>query len=715
MIIKIGKFQIATGVDNPPRSPFSKGETHLGTSRHSPQGELKAATLPLVVPAGGSFGAGLMDRATQEEYLRAYHTWVFRAVRIIAENVAKVKMQVFQRRGQEWEEIEEHPIIDLFEKVNPIMTRYDLWELTMTYLELTGNSYWYKVRDRLGVVRELWPLPPHLVKPVPDAQTILKGYLFEYQGKRISFEADEIVHLKYPNPLSIWIGMGTLQAAAYAFDADLFMRKWNVNLFKNKAMIDGVLMTDQYLQEDDVERLRAQWQKTYGGEANARKTALLQAGVKYEPIGLSPTELDFLNSVNWTRNDILGIFGVPRSKAGIVEDVNRANAEAEDYTFSNDVILPKLVKIYEKLNQDLVPDFDDENLWLGFVSPVPEDKEFVLKQDESDLRNFVKSPNEVRADRGLEPADWGERPWGGFNLVPLGMAPERELAGTSPAAKSAVTHSKGYFSGPAIIKVRNRIIFEESFRQASWKQFDLVSRSVAVRFQGGVRKLFKAQKNEVLGRLKAGKTSPLTALQRGEFKGEFDTVDSILFNMDEWVAKFTVAMDPTFRLAVLKGAEKAIADIAVGSTFEIGSPIVAAFLRDKEFKFSFRVNDETLRSLRENLTAGLDANESIDQLTQRVQDIFRFADSVRAPRIAQTEVNTSTNFGIHDAYRQSEVVERKNWLSQRDGDVRESHQLDTEIVALAETFSNGLLYPGDPAGDASEIINCRCTTLPVVD
>src|SRR3990172_2836279 len=663
MLIKIGKFQFATGRDsNPPLSPFGRGE-------------MKAAQIPLVIPAGASFGSGLADRATQEEYLKSYHSWVFRAVRILAENIAKVPMQVFQRRSSEWEEVEEHPIIDLFEKVNPIQTRYDLWELTVTYLELAGNSYWFKARDGLDVVRELWPLPPHLMKPVPDTQTILKGYMFEYQGKKVSFEADEIVHLKYPNPLSMWVGMGTLQAAAYAYDADLFMRKWNVNLFKNKAQVDGVLMTDQYLQAEDVDRLRAQWQQTYAGENNARKTALLQAGVKYEAIGLTPAELDFLNSVNWTRNDILGIFGVPRSKAGIVEDVNRANAEAEDYTFANDVLLPKLVKIYEKLNQDLVPDFDPENLWLGFVSPVPEDKEFVLKRDESDLKNFVKSPNEVRQDRGLELADWGERPWGGFNLVPLGTprsGEELSVTGEHPP----VSPFKGGLP-PAIIKFRNRVIFDEDFRQVSWKQFDLVSRGVAVRFQGRVRKLFKAQRNDVLKRLK-------------EASKAFETVDMALFDLDEWIGKFTAAMDPSFKLAILKGADKAIVDMALGSSFDLGSPLVASFLKDKEFKFSFRVNNETQSTLRDSLTAGLDANEGIDQLTQRVQDLFQFTDQVRAPRIAQTEGNTATNFGIHDAYRQSDAVEKKNWLSQRDGSVRDSHMLDSEVVALAETFSNGL-------------------------
>ncbi|MFQ5628058.1 MAG: phage portal protein, partial [bacterium] len=414
-------------------------------------------SLPLAIP-GGAMQFGLGDRSNDEELLKSYHTWVFRAIRIIAENVAKQKTFLFLNRNNERERIDQHPFLDLLKEVNPIMTKYDLWELTMTYLELTGNAYWLKVRNRLGVVSELWPVRPDLIKPVPDKQEILKGYIWQFRGKKIAYERNDIIHIKYPNPLSIYTGMGTLKAAAFVYDSDLFMRRWHINTFKNQARPDGVLETDQYLGSEDMQRMRVEWQKVYGSEKNNHKMAILQAGIKYKQLSLTPQELDWLLSIKASKIDIFEMFGVPRAIAGIIEDVNRANAEAAEVGFAKNTIHPKLCKIAEKINQDLIPEFD-ENLEFEFENPVPEDKEFKLKQRESNLKNFVTDINEERVSQGREPVDWGEGPWMPFNLVQFG--------GTDPVDNASKNKdANGTFA----------VLFNEDFRLAAWKRVDEVAR-----------------------------------------------------------------------------------------------------------------------------------------------------------------------------------------------------------------------------------------------
>lgn len=647
----------------------------------------QVGNLPIPVASGGVHAQGLGDRVDTQALLKAYHTWVFRAVKIIAENASKQEISLMVQRGDDAEEVNEHPLLEVLNNPNPIQTRFDLWELTWTYLELTGNSYWFKARDGLGVVRELWPIRPDLMKPVPDEREILKGYLWRFRGKEIAFKVEEIVHLMYPNPLSMWIGLGSLEAARFVFDTDKFMRDWNIETFKNKARPDGVLETDLYLQGDDIERIKTAWNKAYGGVSNAHRLAILQAGTKYKPLSLTPQQLDFLESQKASKADIFEMFGIPRAVAGIVEDVNRANAETSKAVFAENTILPKLCKMEARLTKNLAQPVDSR-LFFKYADPVPEDREFKLKERESNLRNFITDVNEERAAQGLQSAPWGEGPWMPFNLIQFG-------GGGSADQQARVKIVK---------ESRRELLFNPEFRLISWKQFDAISRSQINAFRLQIRRLFATQEREVLGNL------------RQHFKSAKDaTIDFELFDMEKWLKKFGDDLDKNFKAAILAGAKKGIADIGAESEFDLNSPLVQAFLQDKEFKFTFAVNNTTEKKLRTELTAGLEADETIEQLSRRVQKVFGFADEVRAPRIAATEVNTSVNFGVHDAYRQSDIVQQKNWLSQRDGNVRDSHNIDFEIVNLSELFSNGLMYPGDPNGDASEIINCRCTTLPVVE
>ena len=97
-----------------------------------------------------------------------------------------------------------------------------------------------------------------------------------------------------------------------------------------------------------------------------------------------------------------------------------------------------------------------------------------------------------------------------------------------------------------------------------------------------------------------------------------------------------------------------------------------------------------------------------------MKDVFTEAKTSRAKMIARTETVGAANFGSQESYEQA-GVEEKEWLATLDDRVRDSHAaLDGDVVGLNETFNNGLAYPGDPTGDAGEIINCRCTLVPVV-
>jgi len=122
---------------------------------------------------------------------------------------------------------------------------------------------------------------------------------------------------------------------------------------------------------------------------------------------------------------------------------------------------------------------------------------------------------------------------------------------------------------------------------------------------------------------------------------------------------------------------------------------------------------ETVRDqLRVTLQEAIDHGESAVDMANRVQDVMDIARG-RAMTIARTEMGTAYSNGRMIGMKQAGINEHE-WLSAKDDAVRPTHQIDGEKVQVGEPFSNDLLYPLDPAGPAEEVINCRCTTLPVV-
>ena len=118
------------------------------------------------------------------------------------------------------------------------------------------------------------------------------------------------------------------------------------------------------------------------------------------------------------------------------------------------------------------------------------------------------------------------------------------------------------------------------------------------------------------------------------------------------------------------------------------------------------------------MAEGLLQGESIAKLKKRVKKVMADRIASSTETIARTEVLSSSNAGTEFGYKQSGVVEKKEWLSTKDSKTRDSHlHVDGQIVEMDEKFNVGgtsLKYPGDPNGDPSEIINCRCTIIPII-
>ena len=185
-----------------------------------------------------------------------------------------------------------------------------------------------------------------------------------------------------------------------------------------------------------------------------------------------------------------------------------------------------------------------------------------------------------------------------------------------------------------------------------------------------------------------------------------------------------VEIEPAIRNAVLaalsEGLNRGQARLGISQAQrvrELAPDVVEEMIRRSKYVNVIQTTEDQIAKAIAQVDSGLDNQTMIERITAQVQQTFEGIRANRIPTIVQTTVNSAFESGQKEAFRVSGVQE-KQWLSQRDGRVRESHDLvDGQQVALNQSFDVmgvALDFPGDPSGPPEEIINCRCTMIPIV-
>jgi hypothetical protein len=483
-----------------------------------------------------------------------------------------------------------------------------------------------------------------------------------------------------------------LLAAAYGIDLNTEIKKWGINFFLNNATPSGVLYSEDSLNKDGYQRLRDEWNRKYKGSENAGKIAILEGGLKYQQTGSTLKDAKFEDVSREVRDEILAMFGVPASKLGLVEDVNRANADANDYTYQKETILPRLILIEEKINEQLLPLYDT-GLICKFDSPVPQDVEYRLREKQTNIQSGFSSIDEEREKEGLDPYNLPETsvPLIPFNLNPAGQ-PKPDLYGNlppQPEEEKSIINKK---------------------RDHKWQTFIMITTPQERLFSEVMRRYFEDQHGEVMRNLNKYK-SINNAITK-------DLAAYILFNMQEANTKLKNRSIFNVRNAYVAGLNLGMQDTNSSIDFNLFEPNIIRAVNARSIFFAEKINQSTADLIRDELTKGIEKGESITDISKRIDNIFNFSRDFRSVRIARTEIIGATNDGQLRAYQEA-GFEAKEWLTARDERVRESHQIDGQVVGVGETFTTGLgshlLYPGDRSSGApvEDLVQCRCTILPV--
>lgn len=299
-------------------------------------------------------------------------TAVYSCVRILAEAVAGLPLHVYRHNDQGGtEKAIDHPLyLLLHDEPNPEMSSFVFRETLMTHLLLWGNAYAQIIRNGKGEVNALYPLMPNKMSVDRDAN----GQLYytytrstdeapTMQGMTVTLKPSDVLHIPGLGFDGL-VGYSPIAMAKNAIGMAIASEEYGAKFFANGAAPGGVLEHPGTIK--DPQRVRDSWQSTFGGSGNANKIAVLEAGMKYTPIAISPEQAQFLETRKFQINEIARIFRVPPHMVGDLEKSSFSNIEQQSLEFVKYTLDPWVVRWGQSIMRSLLSDSEKKEHFVKF-------------------------------------------------------------------------------------------------------------------------------------------------------------------------------------------------------------------------------------------------------------------------------------------------------------------------------------------------------------
>ena len=360
-------------------------------------------------------------------------TAVYSCVRILSEAVAGLPLHLYQYtdKGSKEKAVDNPLYFLLHDEPNMEMTSFVFRETLMTHLLLWGNAYSQIIRNGKGEVVGLYPL-------MPDRMTVNrdeKGQLY-YEYMVSSDDAktlkDGMVRLSPYDVLHIpglgfdgLAGYSPIAMAKNAIGLAIAAEEYGSKFYANGATPSGILEYPGTVKEPD--KVRESWNAGFGGSSNAHKIAVLEEGMKYTPISISPNEAQFLETRKFQINEIARIFRVPPHMVGDLEKSSFSNIEQQSLEFVKYTLEPWLVRWEQAMQRSLIPQDDKSKYFIKFNVDglLRGDYQSRMQGYATARQNGWMSANDIRELENLDriPAeDGGDLYLINGNMMPLSMS-----------------------------------------------------------------------------------------------------------------------------------------------------------------------------------------------------------------------------------------------------------------------------------------------------
>ena len=359
-------------------------------------------------------------------------TAVYSCVRILAEAVAGLPLHVYKTGSDGGKDkATDHPLYRvLHDAPNPEMTSFVFRETLMTHLLLWGNAYAQIIRNGRGEVIGLYPLMPSRM----SVGRLTSGALYyDYQTMPGEVPGDTgLVRLSAAEVLHIpglgfdgLVGYSPIAMAKNAIGMAQACEDYGASFFANGAAPGGVLEHPGTIK--DPTRVRESWQATFGGAKNGNKIAVLEEGMKYTPISMSPEQAQFLETRKFQMGEIARIFRVPPHMIGDLDKSSFSNIEQQSLEFVKYTLDPWVIRFEQAITAKLLTEVERRSVYVKF------NLEGLLRGDYASRMNGYAvarqngwmSANDIRELENLDRIDEAE---GGDlylvngNMLPLNLA-----------------------------------------------------------------------------------------------------------------------------------------------------------------------------------------------------------------------------------------------------------------------------------------------------
>ena len=383
--------------------------TRLKSLLRSPERKDSRAAHLIAIESGGRARWTPRDYAALAREGYARNAIVHRAVRLIAESIGGLTFLLYEGAN----ELTGHPLLDLIRRPNPRQDGAAFLESVASHLLLAGNAYIEAVgidaaAPEIAQVRELYALRPDRMRVVPGPNGWPAAFDYTVAGQTVRFEQGAalppILQLALFNPVDDYYGLSPLEAAAIAVDTHNAAAGWNKALLDNAARPSGALVyggpDGAVLSNAQFERLKKELADQYQGAVNAGRPLMLEGGLDWKPMSLSPKDMDFMQAKHSAAREIALAFGVPPMLLAIPGDNTYSNYQEANRVFWRQTVLPLASRIGGALAQWLAPAFGS-----GLTLAVDTDKVEALSLDRAALwERVTKAPfltvNEKRAATG---------------------------------------------------------------------------------------------------------------------------------------------------------------------------------------------------------------------------------------------------------------------------------------------------------------------------
>ena len=637
-------------------------------------------------------------------------------------------------------EIENHPVLDLFDDVNE-WTEGMAWRESMySDLQIFGRHFTLLASDG-GTPTEMWRLMPQKVEIESGKGEYVSGFKYGGGADAVQYSVEDVLWLNLFDPFDPLGGVSPLEAWLKTVDSQFANAAFVEYMFKKGGAPDFLLMAKQGMSTEQKRSFRAEFRRLFGRMVGRKDTiAILSGDAKLEPLQRPPRELQSVEHEKAMLDNIAIAFGVPKSLL-TSDDVNLANAREGSVTHARNTIWPMVSRFEDVVNQRLLPKWSDR-LFVMHESPIKEDRSIRITERASQIASGY-TINEIREADGMARFDeeWADAP-----MLSNSVSPAETIEEPEPA-KPVTASSQSQITKANESEVDPDAVVEVKFTDTMWRDECVLgcSHEKATDDFGGEDEGSKAFTNALASVIREYLKQVIVSMkfcQHYVMKKPLVAGDDVLFFDavdNEHIEELLMAAGDKHLSTVFFGAGsdalmtlESEYGVTVGAAFDIDTSAARKYLETTNRRMARDIPNSLQKEVRREIANGMKRGDDTDTVASKLQEMKGQWTESRAKRIARTESRYAGEAGKMEGWGQSGVVAGKEFLI-APGACPVCKAVDMQVKGKMFPIGGKMFNKGDSikytddGGKSRKFMfdytsmkgppvhpNCRCTLIPVI-